>query len=93
MSVEAGVGKLEAKIPMNHKVDQDVHDGYTTTPELREHLHACQARISAPMMALLVPVMGAALRISTDFTSAIASANRVRIARIKRMVPLLQAAR
>jgi hypothetical protein len=39
MSVECGVGKLEAKILMNHKVDQDVHDGYATTPELREHLH------------------------------------------------------
>jgi hypothetical protein len=28
MSVECGIGKLEAKILMNHKVDQDVHDGY-----------------------------------------------------------------
>jgi hypothetical protein len=92
MSVEAGVGKLEAKILMNHKVDQDVHDGYATTPELREHLHACQARISEAMMRRLVPVMGAALWISNDLTAAIASANRVRVARIKRMSRLLEGA-
>jgi integrase len=90
MIVECGVGKLEAKILMNHKVDQDVHDGYATTPELREHLHNCQARISAGMMARLVPAMGPALRISTDITSTLASANRVRVARIRRMAPLLQ---
>jgi hypothetical protein len=41
------------------------------------------------MMARLVP-MGAALRISTDITSALASANRVRVARIRRMAPFLQ---
>ncbi len=90
MSVECGIGELEAKILMNHKVDQDVHDGYATTPELREHLHKCQARISAGMMARLVPAMGAALQISTDITAALASANRVRVARIRRMAPLLQ---
>jgi len=90
MSVECGVGKLEAKILMNHKVDQDVHDGYATTPELREHLHKCQARISAAMMARLVPATGPALRISTDITSALAGANRVRVARIRRMAPFLQ---
>jgi hypothetical protein len=35
ISVECGVGKLEAKIFMNHKVDRDVHDGYTTMPSSR----------------------------------------------------------
>jgi|KBSSwiStaDraftv2_1062776.scaffolds.fasta_scaffold08258_6 hypothetical protein len=90
MSVECGVGKLEAKVLMNHKVDRDVHDGYTTTPELREHLHACQAKISAEMMSRLVPAMGAALLISTDLMPAIASAKRVKIARIKRMAALLE---
>jgi hypothetical protein len=92
MSVECGVGRLEAKILMNHKIDRDVHDGYTTTPELREHLHKCQARISAGMMARLVPAMGSALRLSTDITSAIATANRVKVARIRRMAVLLHQA-
>ncbi len=41
-------------------------------------------------MARLVPAMGAALQISTDITAALASANRVRVARIRRMAPLLQ---
>jgi hypothetical protein len=90
VSVECGVGKLEAKILMNHKVDRDVHDGYTTTPELREHLHGCQARISAAMMERLGPAMGPALFLATDLVPAIASANRARVARIKRMSALLQ---
>jgi hypothetical protein len=42
------------------------------------------------MMARLVPAMGPVLQISTDITSALASANRLRVARIKRMAPLLQ---
>ena len=88
ISVECGVGRLEAKIPMNHKVDRDVHDGYTTTPELREHPRGCQARISAAIMGRLVPAMGPALLLAMDLVPAIASANRARVARIKRMSAL-----
>ena len=90
ISVEAGVGKLEAKILMNHKVDRDVHDGYTTTPELREHLHSCQARISAAIIGRLAPTMGPALLLATDLVPAIASGKRTRVARIKRMTALLE---
>jgi hypothetical protein len=92
MSVECGVGKLEAKVLMNHKVDRDVHDGYATTPELREHLHGCQERISAAIMGRLAPAMGPALLLATDLARTIASANRTRVARITRMAPLLQRA-
>jgi hypothetical protein len=89
ISVECGVGKLEAKILMNHKVDQDVHDGYATTPELREHLHKCQARISAGIMGRLAPAMGATLLVGMNLMPAIASARRAKVARIKRMAALL----
>jgi hypothetical protein len=44
------------------------------------------------MMARLVPAMGSALRLSTDITSAIATANRVKVARIRRMAVLLHQA-
>jgi hypothetical protein len=90
ISVECGVGKLKAKILMNHKMDRDVHDGYTTTPELREHLHGCQARISAAIMGRLAPAMGPALLLAMDLAPAITSAKRARVARIKRMAPFLQ---
>src|SRR5262245_33965211 len=43
---------------MNHKADRDVHYGYATTPELREHLNGCQAWISTGMMAHLARAMG-----------------------------------
>jgi hypothetical protein len=89
ISVECGVGKLEAKILMNHKVDRDVHDGYATTPELREHLRGCQARISAAIMARLAPAMGSALLLATDLAPAVASAKRARLARIERMAGLM----
>jgi hypothetical protein len=53
VATEVGIGRLEAKLLMNHKVDSDVHDAYASRGALAGHLLQAQERISRAIVAKL----------------------------------------